>query len=333
MKRKTRKFASGGDIITGLGAVLVGKALYDKYKEGKGKDDDESDYAKKVREFRGSKKDTTETTPEPAKKEEDKPMSREEYLEKRGAKPIKETGTFKGPDTAEPDLEYKSKSVVKTTPKKAAPAAQSTKTEPRSKAIDKVGAGYENVGKKSSKSVVFKDATTSTPKASAPAEAPAKIGSQGSFKFDSKPDLSVPKAFDMKSGNKTVYGTDTTSVFQKQAARARAEAEEKAKKKEKDAAQAKEFRERSLQPMKKGGMVKKYASGGTTTSKPEPKKDTMPDWAKNERANRKQDELNKREAEGARKEVKRNMSTFGFKKGGSASSRADGIAIRGKTRA
>ena len=87
---------------------------------------------------------------------------------------------------------------------------------------------------------------------------------------------------------------------------------------------------------KKGGKVKKYASGGIPAAvKPEPKKDTMPEWAKNERANRKQDELNKREAEGATKEVKRNMSTFGFKRGGSvssASSRADGIAQRGKTR-
>lgn len=70
----------------------------------------------------------------------------------------------------------------------------------------------------------------------------------------------------------------------------------------------------------------------TGTAKPEPKKDTMPEWAKNERENRKQDELNKREAEGAAKEVKRNMSTFGFKNGGSASARADGCAQRGKTR-
>lgn len=263
MKKKVKKFGAGGDILTGLGAGIIGYHLYNKLKEGKGKDDEESDYAKKVKEFRDSKK-AAETTPEPAKKEEkeDKPMSREEYLEKRGAKPIRETGTFKGPDTAEPDLEYKSKPAAK----KAAPAAQSTKTEPRAKATDKVGAGYENVGKTAPKSVVFKDATTSAPKESTPAEAPAKIGSQGSFKFDSKPDLSVPKAFDMKSGNKTVYGTDTTSVFKKKAAQERAEAEEKAKKKEKDAAQAKEFRERSLQPMKKGGAVKKYASGGTVKS-------------------------------------------------------------------
>lgn len=93
--------------------------------------------------------------------------------------------------------------------------------------------------------------------------------------------------------------------------------------------------EAATENMKKGGKVKKYNSGGTATSKPEPKKDTMPEWAKNERENRRRDELNKREAEGAAKEVKRNMSTFGFKNGGkvsSASSRADGIAQRGKTR-
>jgi hypothetical protein len=102
--------------------------------------------------------------------------------------------------------------------------------------------------------------------------------------------------------------------------------------------------------MKKGGKVKKMADGGIATAKPElkkpaPKKDTMPDWAKTDRENKAKDDLNKREAAGADKEVKRNMSTFGLKKGGatkvkkyasggsvSASKRADGIAQRGKTR-
>ena len=94
-------------------------------------------------------------------------------------------------------------------------------------------------------------------------------------------DMSVPKGIDLKGTNKTVYGTDTTSVFQKRAAQDRAEAEAKAKKKAKDAAQAKEFRDRPLQPLRKGGAVKKYAAGGSVSS---------------------------------------------------ASKRADGIAIRGKTR-
>lgn len=36
MKRKVKKFGRGGDIVTGIGAALIGKALYDKYM---GKDD------------------------------------------------------------------------------------------------------------------------------------------------------------------------------------------------------------------------------------------------------------------------------------------------------
>lgn len=259
MKKKVKKFGVGGDILTGLGAGLAGYALYKKLK-GEDKDEKEPEAVGGPGRRPRTIEEQTGRKAEP--KEEPKAESRDDYLAKK-TPPIKETGTFKGTDTAEPDLDYKDKVVSK--PK---PAAKKTTTvaAPKAKATDKVGAGYENVGKTSSKSVVFKDATTSTPKASAPAEAPAKIGSQGSFKFDSKPDLSVPKAFDMKSGNKTVYGTDTTSVFQKKAARERAEAEEKAKKKEKDASQAKEFRERSLQPMRKGGAVKKYASGGTVKS-------------------------------------------------------------------
>jgi hypothetical protein len=70
--------------------------------------------------------------------------------------------------------------------------------------------------------------------------------------------------------------------------------------------------------------------------KAEPKKDTMPEAMRLERENAKKDELNRREAAGAEKEVKRNMSTFGLKKGGSvksASARADGCCVRGKTRA
>jgi len=31
MKRKVKKFGRGGDIVTGIGAALIGKALYDKY--------------------------------------------------------------------------------------------------------------------------------------------------------------------------------------------------------------------------------------------------------------------------------------------------------------
>lgn len=77
---------------------------------------------------------------------------------------------------------------------------------------------------------------------------------------------SVPKGIDLKGTNKDVYGNDTTSVFQKRAAEQRAEMEAKARKAAQEKKEAKEFRDRPLQPMKKGGAVKKMASGGMARS-------------------------------------------------------------------
>jgi hypothetical protein len=86
---------------------------------------------------------------------------------------------------------------------------------------------------------------------------------------------------------------------------------------------------------KAGGKVKKYAEGGVTTTTPPAPKKKEPTGMELEVENAKKDARVKKEAAGAEKEVKRNMSTFGFKKGGSVSSaskRADGCAMRGKTR-
>jgi len=103
--------------------------------------------------------------------------------------------------------------------------------------------------------------------------------------------------------------------------------------------------------MKKGGEIC-YAGGGKTEEKKEapiPAETiaSMRRQAAQEKADRKQAE----EQKAGEKEVKENMGRLGFKKGGSikaskmgavktakptmrsASSRADGIAIRGKTRA
>ncbi len=261
MKKKVRKFASGGDIITGLGAVLIGKALYDKYKGGS-KDDEDSDYARKAKEFR-DKKNAEATAVD--SKAEPKTESREEYLEKRGAKPLQETGTRANPYYTEDEPAPK-KSVVTTTPKKAASTASAAKkTTPAAPAAKS----------EAPKSVVFKP-TEDSKKAESPvskkAESPVKLGSPGSYKFDSKPDLSTPKGFDLKGTNKTVYGTDTTSVFQKKAAQERAEAEEKAKKKAKEQANIRSgesermMRESLGSGFRRGGAVKKYASGGSVSS-------------------------------------------------------------------
>jgi hypothetical protein len=114
MKKKVRKFASGGDIITGLGAVLIGKALYDKYK---GKDQDEGKAKLKYDEEKAA----------PEKKKDDSKgftqEARDKYLEERGAKPLQETGTRANPYYKEDEPAPK-KSVVTTTPKKAASTAK-----------------------------------------------------------------------------------------------------------------------------------------------------------------------------------------------------------------
>ena len=62
---------------------------------------------------------------------------------------------------------------------------------------------------------------------------------------------------------------------------------------------------------------------------PKATQESMKLQAAQEKADRKQAE----EQKAGEKEVKDNMGRVGFKKGGSASSRADGCAIRGKTRA
>jgi hypothetical protein len=144
MRKKTRKFASGGDILTGLGAGMLGYALYKKLK-GEGGDED-SDYARKVKEFR-SKESAAKPAEEPktATKTEPKEETREEYLAKRGAKPLKETNTRE--NTLYKEDEDKPKKVTPKTEKSknVTPAAQDTS-----------------------------------------GEAPVKLGSQGNFKFSSK---------------------------------------------------------------------------------------------------------------------------------------------------
>ena len=84
---------------------------------------------------------------------------------------------------------------------------------------------------------------------------------------------------------------------------------------------------------KKGGKVC-YAGGGKAEEKKDPPIPaetlaSMKRQAAQEKADRKQAE----EQKAGEREVRENMGRIGFKKGGSASSRADGCAIRGKTRA
>lgn len=307
MRKKTKKFGSGGAALTGLGMGFIGSALYDKLMKKSDKDDDDKDFSKltSVKNTRsledqiGSKKKeepTTKTEP----KEETSKETRDDYLAKK-VPPLKTTGTFTGPDTTPPDLNYKDKEDVKPVKKAASNPAVSSSTAIKMQPADNNKRESKPVPRMQPKNPNIKMPLSSS-------ERPYKPYPSGS-KYDLEDKAKKAESKPNKAAPVTRYSKD--------------------KQKDNDS----KFVPRHLRnttPFKKGGMVKKYNDGGTV--KPEPKKDTMPEWAKNERENKKRDELNKRETEGAKKEVKRNMSTFGFKHGGSASSRGDGIAQRGKTR-
>lgn len=142
----------------------------------------------------------------------------------------------------------------------------------------------EGFKKERPKSVVFKSDVFEEEKEQA-APVVSKVVKETVAKESKKAaDTTVPKAFDLKSGNRTVYGTNTTDVFKQNEERKRKAAADKEAKKAKSDEENREFRSRSLSPaLRKGGTVKKMASGGMARS--------------------------------------------------SASKRADGCAIRGKTRA
>jgi hypothetical protein len=88
MKKKVKKFGRGGDIVTGIGAALVGKALYDKYL-GKGGDKDD-DYDSRVKEY-NRRKDAEKTLVETKnnksenKAADEKPVDNTKYVEQHRA--------------------------------------------------------------------------------------------------------------------------------------------------------------------------------------------------------------------------------------------------------
>lgn len=217
--KKVKKFGAG-DLVTGIGAVLLGKALYDKYK---GKDDDE----KEPEAVGGASRRPKTIEEQIGRKAEPKDEKRREISDYMTNKPKKTEGgeTRSGSDTTEPDLDYKDKT-PKPVVKKAPPAAQPKKVESKRGLMD---------------------------------EPPAKLGSQGSFKFDSKAaeDVkSTPKPADDASKKTNKYGIGPYGAFgsihkamSEYKTPAEARSEERRKREQKE-----------LAGMKKGGMVKSSAS-------------------------------------------------------------------------
>jgi len=238
MKKKVKKFASGGDILTAAGAILLGKHLYDKYKEGKGKDDEDSDYARKVKEFKSNKKDVEAVT---ETKEEPKTISAGEKRAMAASKGRPELIPEDADEAKMRSDNYPSrKSVVTTTPKKAASTASAAKkTTPSYTDVvpsKDLGSQSFSSGALKSKPYPQAEATARLKKA----EAARRVG-QG---------LTPRAEYTGPGSRQHIEGLRL----------------ERSQRLEEEAKKQFEKNKRENEGMKRGGAVKKYASGGSVSS-------------------------------------------------------------------
>lgn len=304
--KKVKKFGRGGDILTGLGAGILGYAAYKKLTEGKDKDSDSSTGLKRNKTSEDAD-NTQDTTKKKDVKKSETPIqdTDERFRANKTSKGQPEMG-----DATNDDIVVKKAKPVATIVKKGGKKADKPVDKPVDKSVNKsvdkpagdvrssvvFNRANEMVGKDYKGLDVRDKGPTPTPPVSRYVRPPDVVGQAVEKKIESnkaatkdrpsqpfpinkaadekaiqkaggvRVDNTLPKGVDLKGTNKTVYGTDTTSVFQKRAAEQRAEMEAKAKKEAQEKKDAKEFRDRPLQPMKKGGAVKKMASGGMARS-------------------------------------------------------------------
>jgi hypothetical protein len=335
MKKKVRKFASGGDILTALGAGLAGYGAYKYLTRDKGESKDD-DYTRKVKEFGRKGRFPEDQTEEKAnaKKAEAKVADDRDEARERALRQSKDPKSNLVPEGADRDALYESDKALVRTDKKGAPVKKAVNKTAVKKAVDKstdksVNKLVDKPAGDVSSSPVFKRADEKVDKGPAPnppvsrfVRPPDIVGQATEKKIEQnkeaskdrqskafpinkaadekaiqkaggvRVDNSLPKGIDTKGTNKTVYGTDTTSVFQRKATQEReekAKAEAEAEKKRRNRPSSEEMMTQSLGGgFKRGGAIKASKMGSVKTAKP-----TMR----------------------------------------SASARADGIAIRGKTRA
>lgn len=259
MKRKIKKFGKGGDILTGLGAGVIGYHLYDKYMN-KDKDKPEKGDFDSLTSVRRTKTLDEQIGRKPEPKEE----KRREIGDYMTNKPEEKKGgeTRPGPDTAEPNLE-------KAEPKAEKPASL----------LDK--------GVKAPKKVTTPAAPATSPKKGMTEAPTSRVVPKSPFSFDTdKPTkLTDPVDKDKPKGTKDLgkilgvssdaKGTQslgerikgTVESAGKSVARTPAERmSEGARQVEKRRQEEKAKKERENSGMRKGGAVKKYASGGSVSS-------------------------------------------------------------------
>jgi hypothetical protein len=294
MKKKVRKFASGGDILTALGAGLAGYGAYKYLTRDKGESKDD-DYTRRVKEYGTKGKFPEEKSEEKAdaKKAEAKVADDRDEARERALRQSKDPKSNLVPEGADKDVLYESdKALTRTGDNKRKPVVK-PKARPRTDTAPKAAMSRSFAPEAAADK---KEGTASKPYPikSKPNEARASKTSPMMIRetADKNANTAMPKGIDLKGTNKTVYGTDTTSVFQRKAAQEReekAKAEAEAEKRRRSRPSSEEMMTQSLGGgFKRGGAIKASKMGSVKTAKP-----TMR----------------------------------------SASARADGIAIRGKTRA
>jgi hypothetical protein len=264
--KKVKKFGRGGDILTALGAGLAGYGAYKYFTKDKDKDKGD-DYASRVKEYNAKNK----SAEEPVSTDKKEPSAGE----KRAMAASKGRPELIPEDADEATMRsdnYPSrKSVVKTTPKKAAPT-------------DKKAALTDKKAPAASESSNTTPLTYYTPKAKK-AEPAAKPYPQA----EATARLKKAEA-ERRAGQGLTPRAEYTGIgSRKHIEGLRLERSQRLEEEAKKQFEKNKRENEANRGMKRGGKVKKYASGGSVkTAKP-----TMR----------------------------------------SASSRADGIAIRGKTRA
>lgn len=224
--KKVKKFGRGGDILTGLGAGLMGYALYKKLK---GEDKDESE----PESVGGAGRRARTIEEQIGRKGEDKRREISDYMTN---KPKKTEGgeTRPGPDTTPPDLDRKD-----TTPK---PAAKNVKVKPASQTfpVDEDALNRRRLEGLS---------TPKRPSASSGTKGTQDLGKILGVSSDAKGTQTLGERIrsTVESAGKSVV----RPPLQRMADAAR---------------EVEERRKREAEGMKKGGKVKKYASGGTVKS-------------------------------------------------------------------
>jgi len=245
VKKKVRKFASGGDILTGVGAVLLGKHLYDKYKEGKdeGKaklkyDEDKGSVPTDKSDYSGKNRSTLDSADAAARKRaEDASKGRPELIPE-GADEA----------TMRSDNYPSRKPVVTTTPKKAAPAVK--KATPAAPAAKKAEPASESSN--TTPSTYY----TPKPKRAEPVSKPYP---------QAEATARLKKA---EAERRAGQGLTPRAEYTGPGSRQHIEGLrlERSQRLEEEAKKQFEKNKRENEGMKRGGAVKKYASGGSVSS-------------------------------------------------------------------